>query len=69
MMPFLQPWRPSLHQLFADYWQLMPPYQHLSVGVEQLDWLRLLFGFFPTYKDSPLKPGFDRCGELVGQSS
>eukprot|EP00879_Flechtneria_rotunda_P025809 GHRR01027456.1.p1 GENE.GHRR01027456.1~~GHRR01027456.1.p1 ORF type:complete len:257 (+),score=91.59 GHRR01027456.1:84-854(+) len=60
----MQFWRPSLHQLFEDYWQLMPEYQQLSGGLDQLEFLRLLFGFFPTYKDSPLKPGFDRVLQI-----
>jgi lycopene cyclase CruP len=57
----LQPWRPSLQTLFEDYWRLMPQYQQLPGGLQQLEFQRLLFGFFPTYKDSPLAPGFDRC--------
>eukprot|EP00775_Hariotina_reticulata_P005255 gene5255-5490_t len=59
-----QPWRPSLHQLFEDYWQLMPQYQQLQGDVSQLDFLRLLFGMFPTFKDSPLTPGFDRVVQI-----
>ena len=36
----------------------MPRYQ--NVELEQLEPLRVLFGFFPTYRNSPLQPGFDR---------
>ena len=55
-----QAWRPSLAQVLNDYWRLMPEYQGLKDGLDGLTFTRLLFGFFPTYKDSPLKPGFDR---------
>lgn len=52
------PQRPSLEDLFEDYWTLMPKYQ--NVELEDLEVLRALFGFFPTYKDSPLRSSFDR---------
>lgn len=58
-----QPWRPSLQALFDDYWRLMPAYQGLD-GLEGLSFRRLLFGFFPTFRDSPLKPGFDRVLQI-----
>lgn len=57
-----QPWRPSLQELFEDYWVLMPEYQGLSGGLDQLQFERLLFGVFPTFRESPLQPGFDRWG-------
>jgi hypothetical protein len=67
--PTHQPWRPSLEQLFEDYFALMPAYQGLEGpgdgsggGLERLTFLRLLFGVFPTFRGSPLQPGFDRCG-------
>jgi hypothetical protein len=65
----LQPFRPSLQALFEDYWRLMPEYQQLPGGLQQLEFQRLLFGFFPTYKDSPLAPGFDRCSFTWQQDS
>jgi hypothetical protein len=55
-----QSWRPSLADVMSDYWTLMPQYQGLPKGLEGLNFTRLLFGFFPTYTDSPLQPGFDR---------
>jgi hypothetical protein len=55
-----QSWRPSLADVMSDYWTLMPQYQGLEKGLEGLNFTRLLFGFFPTYTDSPLRPGFDR---------
>jgi hypothetical protein len=30
------------------------------VSLDELEPLRVLFGFFPTFRDSPLSPGFDR---------
>jgi hypothetical protein len=56
-----QAFRPSLEDMFEDYWQRLPAYQGLGPeGVDGLDFRRLLFAFFPTYKASPLAPGFDR---------
>lgn len=43
---------------FEDYWRLMPLYQ--DVQLEDLTLYRALFGFFPTYRDSPMVPQFDR---------
>lgn len=54
------PYRPSLQAVFEDYWKLMPEYQ--SVALSDLAFKRALFGFFPTFKDTPLRPGWDRCG-------
>ena len=45
--------RPSLAKVLDDYWDLMPPYQNLR-SVEEVELLRVLFGYFPTYRDSPL---------------
>jgi lycopene cyclase CruP len=55
-----QAFRPSLVQMFEEYWARLPEYQKLPGGVKGLDFKRLLFAFFPTYKASPLEPGFDR---------
>lgn len=44
--------------MLEDYWELMPEYQ--GVKLEDLEVLRILFGFFPTYRASPLKPGWNR---------
>lgn len=52
------PQRPSLENLFEDYWKWMPEYQ--NVDINALEFRRALFGFFPTYKDSPIHPKFDR---------
>lgn len=41
-----------------DYWRLMPGYQ--GVGLGDLQPLRILFGYFPTYRASPLSPAWDR---------
>eukprot|EP00249_Psilotum_nudum_P012302 c23708_g1_i1 orf=204-1982(+) len=57
---------PSLEELLDDYWDLMPPYQ--GVKLEDIEILRVLFGFFPTYRDSPLPAAFDRVLQ-VGDAS
>lgn len=45
--------RPSLLACLEDYWRLMPEYQ--GVKLEDLEVLRILFGFFPTYRCGPPK--------------
>ncbi|KPQ36878.1 MAG: lycopene cyclase CruP [Phormidesmis priestleyi Ana] len=60
------PSRPSLEQLFEDYLTLLPEYQNTSL--EQLDFIRALFGFFPCYKNSPLQYKWNRT-LAVGDSS
>mmetsp|Transcript_11928 Transcript_11928/g.30265 ORF Transcript_11928/g.30265 Transcript_11928/m.30265 type:complete len:790 (+) Transcript_11928:76-2445(+) len=61
--------RPSLLQLFEDYWKLLPTYQPSIENPEtDLDIRRILFAFFPTYRDSPLKPEFSRV-LAVGDAS
>jgi hypothetical protein len=44
----------------------MPEYQ--CVNLDDLTPERILFGFFPTFRDSPLKPQFDRV-LAVGDAS
>lgn len=51
--------RPSLANTFDDYLRALPRYQRLE-SVHQLRPKRVLFGFFPAYRNSPLKPAFDR---------
>jgi len=47
--------------MFEEYWRRLPDYQQLGAeGVDALEFKRLLFAFFPTYKTSPLPPAFDR---------
>lgn len=53
-----QPGCPTLEELLEDYWNLMPDYQ--GVSLEDLDIIRVLFGIFPTYRDSPLPAAFNR---------
>lgn len=53
-----QPGSPLLEELLEDYWDLMPKYQ--EVPLENLEILRVIFGIFPTYRDSPLPAAFDR---------
>jgi hypothetical protein len=53
--------RPSLESLMEDYWRLLPIYQpSISNPETDLDIKRVLFAFFPTYRDSPLKPQWSR---------
>ncbi|MCD7458193.1 hypothetical protein HAX54_037512 [Datura stramonium] len=53
-----QPGSPQLEELLEDYWDLMPKYQ--GVSFDDLEMLRIIFGIFPTYRDSPLPAAFDR---------
>lgn len=53
--------RPSLEMLMEDYWRMLPKYQPSITNPEtDLDVKRVMFAYFPTYTDSPLKPQFDR---------
>jgi lycopene cyclase CruP len=56
----------NLEALFEDYLHLMPEYQ--SVELKQLDIKRALFGFFPSYRQSPLRTPWNRILP-VGDSS
>ena len=37
-----------MEEMLEAYWELMPQYQNVSL--DQLEVLRILFGFFPTYR-------------------
>lgn len=52
--------------MLEEYWELMPQYQNVSL--DALTAQRILFGFFPTFRQSPLPPGFDRVLQ-VGDAS
>ena len=58
--------RPSLEDFMSEYLRLLPEYQNVSL--EQLNFERFLFGFFPAYRKSPLHLPFDRV-LAVGDSS
>jgi lycopene cyclase CruP len=60
------PDRPSLESLFEDYLTLLPQYQ--GVTLDRLQIQRALFGFFPCYRQSPLKSAWDRIVP-IGDSS
>ncbi|CAI7881610.1 unnamed protein product [Closterium sp. NIES-54] len=62
-----QPERPSLEAMLDLYWHLMPPYQGID-SIDSVEVQRVLFGFFPTFRDSPLRPAFDRVIQ-VGDAS
>lgn len=61
--------RPSLETLMEDYWDLLPMYQPSITDPEtDLDVKRVLAAYFPTYRDSPLKPEWSRV-LAVGDAS
>ncbi|HEY9767045.1 MAG TPA: FAD-binding oxidoreductase [Coleofasciculaceae cyanobacterium] len=65
-----EPERPSLEDFMNEYLRLLPKYQNITL--EQLKFQRFLFGFFPAYKDSPIKLPFDRIlpvGDSAGGQS
>lgn len=57
---------PSLESMLEEYWRLMPHYQ--DKALDDLEVLRVPFGFFPTWRNSPVKPEFDRILQ-VGDAS
>ena len=57
------PSRPSLAELLDDYWNLMPKYQGLD-SIDDVELLRVLFGYFPTYRDSPFPARWDRITQI-----
>jgi lycopene cyclase CruP len=61
-----EPQRLSLEALFAEYLRLLPEYQ--GVELNQLQFQRALFGFFPSYRQSPIKTPWNRL-LTVGDSS
>ncbi|MBL1174686.1 FAD-dependent oxidoreductase [Pantanalinema sp. GBBB05] len=64
------PDRFSLETLFEEYFRLLPEYQ--QVTLEQLQFQRALFGCFPCYRQSPLKPQWHRIlpiGDSSGSQS
>lgn len=60
------PQRLNLETLFAEYLRLLPEYQ--GVEISQLNFKRALFGFFPSYRQSPLQTPWNRILP-VGDSS
>jgi lycopene cyclase CruP len=60
------PDRLSLTDLFDEYFRLLPQYQ--GVALDQLQFQRALYGFFPSYRQSPLRLGHDRI-LAIGDSS
>ncbi len=60
------PDRLSITDLFDEYFRLLPEYQ--GTALSDLEIQRALFGFFPCYQASPLKPTWDRILAL-GDSS
>jgi lycopene cyclase CruP len=64
------PQRFGLESLFEDYFRLLPAYQ--GVELNQLQFKRGLFGFFPSYRQSPLKAPWHRIlpiGDSSGNQS
>jgi len=65
-----EPERPSLEYFMDEYLRLLPEYQ--GIELKELDFKRFLFGFFPAYKNSPIKLPFDRIlpvGDSAGGQS
>jgi lycopene cyclase CruP len=60
------PQRPSFAELMEDYLFWLPKYQEIELA--QLEFQRVLFGFFPSYKQNPLQTPWDRILQ-VGDSS
>lgn len=64
------PKRPSLEFLLEEYLRLLPEYQ--DVELSQLDFQRVLFGFFPSYRHSPVRMPWNRIlpvGDSAGAQS
>ncbi|MDB9304875.1 MULTISPECIES: NAD(P)/FAD-dependent oxidoreductase [Cyanophyceae] len=61
-----EPQRLTLAALFEEYLRLLPEYQ--GVELNQLQFQRALFGFFPSYRQSPIKTPWNRL-LTVGDSS
>lgn len=49
---------PTLEDLLESYWELMPNYQ--GVSLNDLKIMRVVYGIFPTYRDSPLPAAYNR---------
>lgn len=60
------PDRPNLEFFMEEYLRLLPEYQNIEL--EKLEFQRFLFGFFPSYRQSPLRLPWDRILP-VGDSS
>eukprot|EP00797_Seminavis_robusta_P018807 Sro2822_g337970.2 (1168) ;mRNA; f:4275-7862 len=61
--------RPALEELMDDYWKLLPTYQRSINDPEtDLNIERVLYDYFPAYRDSPMKPHFNRVLS-VGEAS
>ncbi len=60
------PNRFSLEFLFEEYFRLLPEYQQIKL--DNIQFKRALFGFFPCYRNSPLKTPWNRILP-VGDSS
>ncbi len=60
------PARMSLQDLMTEYLNLLPEYQ--NIDLQEINFKRFLFGFFPAYKNSPLKMPWSRIMP-IGDSS
>ena len=62
--------RPSLEYFMEEYLKLLPEYQ--GMALDKLDFKRFLYGFFPAYKNSPIRLKCDRIlpvGDSAGGQS
>lgn len=60
------PERIGLEELMSEYLELLPEYQQIEL--EKIDFKRFLFGFFPAYRNSPLRTSWHRI-LFIGDSS
>jgi lycopene cyclase CruP len=63
----VHPDRPSLEFFMEEYFRLLPEYQ--NIDLDRLQFLRILFGFFPSYRRSPLRLPWDRILPIGDSSS
>ena len=62
--------RPSLEYFMEEYLRLLPEYQ--GFALDKLDFKRFIYGFFPAYKNSPIRLKCDRIlpvGDSAGGQS
>ena len=59
--------RPSLEAMLEEYWRLMPQYQ--ATDLDALEPMRILFGFFPTYRQAWHAPAALPWHRLLGSTT
>ncbi len=59
----MRPWHVGRQEMLERYFELLPAYQ--GVGLDKLQFKRVLFAGLPCYANGPLKPGFDRILQVL----